>query len=332
MNRLIKKILPGKINTKLFLTFTVSALVLTALLCVYVGADLLHIDEKTDRVKTDTIAITGTSASDSHVVKTDTTGNLSKTTNSKTVSLEYNNDTDAKADYTINVFEENETYYANTRVNVRSGAGTEYDKLGTINRGADIIVTGETDNGWYQVIYNNKAGYISEDYLQTKAPGTSYIFAGDSRTVQMNQAVGSQGSKWIAQVGEGYNFFANTAVPPIDESIGDGTVLIINFGVNDLYNVDKYISLVNSKIDSWEKAGATVYYAAVVPVSDYPTITNADIENFNSQLKSGLDSRVGWLDGYSYLASCGFNTNDGLHYDKTTYKNLYSFYMNNLTA
>ncbi len=236
------------------------------------------------------------------------------------------------SDYTINVYEENKTLYTNDRVNVRSGAGTEYEKLATLSVGAKVTVIGETNNGWYQVLYNDDASYIKSDYLQEKAIPASFIFAGDSRTVQMNQAVGKSEYTWVAQVGEGYSYFANTAIPAIDASVRDGSVIVINFGVNDLYNVDKYISKVNSKVDSWISAGATVYYAAVLPVSDYPTITNGDITAFNSKISSGLDSRIGWLDGYTYLQNNGFNTADGLHFDYDTYRDLYAYYMSKITA
>ena len=246
------------------------------------------------------------------------------------VSDNASEDTSKESAYTISVYENDLTLYTNDRVNIRTGAGTEYDKLLTLSRGAAVDVTGETTNGWYQAFYKGNVGYIKSDYLGEKVPATSFVFAGDSRTVQMSQAVKKSQYTWIAQVGEGYDYFVNTAIPQIDASVGDGTVVIINYGVNDLHNVDKYISKVNSKIDSWIAAGATVYYAAVLPVSNYPTITNADIENFNNTLHNGLDSRIGWLDGYSYLQTNGFNTADGLHFDFDTYRNLYSYYMSKI--
>jgi uncharacterized protein YgiM (DUF1202 family) len=237
-------------------------------------------------------------------------------------------------DYSISVFESDKTLYTSDRVNVRTGAGTDYDKVAVLNRGVSVTALGETDNGWYQVLYDGEARYIKSDYLQEKVVPvvSNYVFAGDSRTVQMNQAVGKSGSVWVAQVGEGYDFFVNTAIPSIDANAGSGTAIIINFGVNDLHNVDKYIKKVNSKIDSWVSKGATVYYAAVLPVSDYPTITNADIEAFNSKLQSGLDSRVCYLDGYTFLQNNGFSTNDGLHYDYDTYRNLYAYYMSKISV
>ena len=103
--------------------------------------------------------------------------------------------------------------------------------------------------------------------------------------------------------------------------------MIINFGVNDLVNVDNYIDLVNKNIDAWSDAGISVYYASVTPVSSYPTVNNAQIEAFNKKLKASLDSRIKWIDAYSYLNRNGFSTPDGLHYTPETYKKLYSYYL-----
>ncbi len=255
----------------------------------------------------------------------------SKTGDSYTTLSLVDTNTGSDSDYSITVYDEDEKLYTTARVNVRKGPGTGYDKLCTLTIGTAVTVTGETDNGWYQILRDGTVGYIRSDFLGEKTVATSYIFAGDSRTVQMSQAVSKSEHTWIAQVGEGYDYFVNTAIPQIDASITDGCVIIINYGVNDLHNVDKYISKINSKIDSWIEKGATVYYAAVLPVSDYPTITNADIESFNSTIRSGLDSRIGWLDGYTYLQTYGFNTADGLHFDYDTYRNLYAYYMSEIT-
>ncbi len=288
------------------------------------GAKRDDIDDTDLAESTETVKVTGGKSGDESDILSSKSGD-SYTTLSLVDSKSKND-----SDYSITVYDADETLYTNARVNVRKGPGTEYDQICTLSMGASVTVTGETDNGWYQILRNGTVGYIRSDFLQEKAAYTSYIFAGDSRTVQMSQAVDKDEHTWIAQVGEGYDYFVNTAIYQIDASITDGSVVIINFGVNDLHNVDKYISKVNSKIDSWIEAGATVYYASVLPVSDYPTITNDDIESFNSTIRKGLDSRIGWLDGYTYLQTYGFETADGLHYDYDTYKNLYSYYMSEI--
>jgi len=236
------------------------------------------------------------------------------------------------APYSITDYETPVTMYASDTVNVRAGAGTDYDKIGKLSWGSAVQVIGATDNGWYEISYNDNLGFVMGDFFTEGLPGVPYLFVGDSRTVQLKMAVGSTDKAYVAKVGEGYNWFKNTALSEISETAGNGTVMVINFGVNDLGNASKYIKLVNSNIDAWIEAGITVYYAAVTPVGSSARVTNDQIESFNSRLKNELDPRIQWIDGYTFLQQNGFNASDGLHYDKTTYKNLYSYYMSVMTT
>ncbi|MBQ6589760.1 MAG: SH3 domain-containing protein [Butyrivibrio sp.] len=228
--------------------------------------------------------------------------------------------------FTVTEYENVARMFASDTVNVRAGAGTDYDRIGKVAWGTEMEVTGVTDNGWFEVLYKDLIGYIRGDYMVEEMPGIPYLFVGDSRTVQMQMAVGSTDKAYIAKIGEGYSYFKNTAIGQIPSYAGQGTIMIINFGVNDLSNASKYIKLVNDNIDTWENAGITVYYSSVTPVGSC-NVSNAQIENFNAALQNGLDSRVHWIDSYSYLMQTGYSTNDGLHYNKETYKNLYSYYM-----
>ena len=232
--------------------------------------------------------------------------------------------------YTVTEYEAPVTMYTSDTVNVRNGAGTDYDKIGKLKWGSETQVTGETDNGWYEVAFGDTTAFIIGDYMVSELPGTPLVFVGDSRTVQMQMAVGSSDKAYIAKIGEGYSWFKNTALSEIPSYAGNGTTMIINFGVNDLANAGKYIKLVNSNIDAWTEAGITVYYAAVTPVGSC-SVSNAQIESFNARLQSELDPRVHWLDGYTYLTQTGFSTSDGLHYNSDTYRSLYSYYMSVIT-
>lgn len=46
-------------------------------------------------------------------------------------------------------------------LNVRSGAGTTYDKVGTLRAGTVVDIIADVGNGWYQI----DSGYISADYV-----------------------------------------------------------------------------------------------------------------------------------------------------------------------
>ena len=52
-----------------------------------------------------------------------------------------------------------------TSVRMRSGAGTNYEILGTYSNGVKLTVLG-SENGWYKVSYNGKTGYIKADYVR----------------------------------------------------------------------------------------------------------------------------------------------------------------------
>ena len=49
-------------------------------------------------------------------------------------------------------------------LNVRSGPGTNYSKIGTLSRGAQVEVQEELD-GWYKIATLSGAGYVSAEYV-----------------------------------------------------------------------------------------------------------------------------------------------------------------------
>lgn len=50
---------------------------------------------------------------------------------------------------------------------VRQGPGTNYAILATVSDGTQYAITGKTD-GWYQICYNGRTGYVSADYILEK--------------------------------------------------------------------------------------------------------------------------------------------------------------------
>ncbi|MCI6497351.1 MAG: SH3 domain-containing protein [Lachnospiraceae bacterium] len=69
----------------------------------------------------------------------------------------------------ITVEEVSATLYS-VGCNVRSGDGTNYDKIGYANWGDALAVTGQTPSGWYRISYNGVDGYVSADLVQATAP------------------------------------------------------------------------------------------------------------------------------------------------------------------
>ena len=50
-------------------------------------------------------------------------------------------------------------------LNVRSGPGKEYDAIELVRSGEVVTITGQADNGWYQIDLDGKTGYVSDKYV-----------------------------------------------------------------------------------------------------------------------------------------------------------------------
>ena len=61
---------------------------------------------------------------------------------------------------------------ASVGLNVRSGAGTSYSKLGKLEYKEKVTVL-STSNGWSKINYNGKTGYVDSSYLQSTVPGSN---------------------------------------------------------------------------------------------------------------------------------------------------------------
>lgn len=62
-----------------------------------------------------------------------------------------------------------ETYYTTAGVNLRSGPGTNHNRITTVEFGEPVQVAAR-ENGWSFVKVENRFGWISSDYLSTTQP------------------------------------------------------------------------------------------------------------------------------------------------------------------
>lgn len=168
---------------------------------------------------------------------------------------------------------------------------------------------------------------IKEVPQATKAIASGgIIMIGDSRCVQMQEAVQGGGCSWICENSKGYKWLEEVAIGWADPSVGKGTKVVFCLGVNDPENVRKYAELVNAKAAEWQQRGAVVYYVSVNPVWENPYTTKEEVENFNAVMP-GLLSGVIWVDTYSTLMEQGCKIVDGLHYDAATSVNIFNMIM-----
>ncbi|MFR6589147.1 MAG: SGNH/GDSL hydrolase family protein [Gallintestinimicrobium sp.] len=177
---------------------------------------------------------------------------------------------------------------------------------------------------------------LAQAQAEQKAPipagSGNVIFVGDSRTGQMANAVGGTaawpGTAFVACFGGGVDWLSTAqAKKDVDQYMTPGSVIILNYGVNDLSRHNDYITTINRYAQDWISKGATVYFASVGPVgeNEYGK-RNWAVEYFNNQLNNRLDARIGRLNLYVFLAGSGYTTQaDGLHYDGATYAAMTGF-------
>lgn len=182
---------------------------------------------------------------------------------------------------------------------------------------------------------------LAQAQAEQKAPipagSGNVIFVGDSRTGQMANAVGGTaawpGTAFVACFGGGVDWLSTAqAKKDVDQYVTPGSVIILNYGVNDLSRHNDYITTINRYAQDWISKGATVYFASVGPVgeNEYGK-RNWAVEYFNNQLNNRLDARIGRLNLYVFLAGSGYTTQaDGLHYDGATYAAMFRFLMQSI--
>ena len=157
---------------------------------------------------------------------------------------------------------------------------------------------------------------LAQAQAEQKAPipagSGNVIFVGDSRTGQMANAVGGTaawpGTAFVACFGGGVDWLSTAqAKKDVDQYVTPGSVIILNYGVNDLSRHNDYIATINRYAQDWISKGATVYFASVGPVgeNEYGK-RNWAVEYFNNQLNNRLDARIGRLNLYVFLTGSGY--------------------------
>lgn len=82
--------------------------------------------------------------------------------------------------------------YVKKAVNVRIGPSTDYEKIGGLNKGDQIQVTGIADTGWYQIEYNGSEAYVSSNYLVDEATYQAIVAEEEAAALAAQQAASEQ--------------------------------------------------------------------------------------------------------------------------------------------
>lgn len=156
-----------------------------------------------------------------------------------------------------------------------------------------------------------------------------YIFLGDSRMEGMEISKAPADTKYIAKVSQGYDWLKKTGGVTLQYYLkaNPKVKVVLALGVNDLGNINSYISYYKNLIKKYPKT--EFYILSVNPVEEYAGkrysgyVKNSQIKAFNKKLKAAFPSR--YIDSYSYMWENGYETFDGLHYTVKVYQNLYDF-------
>lgn len=194
-----------------------------------------------------------------------------------------------------------------------------------------------TNNGGY----GNNSGNITRttrrntttNRTTTKASnkqvaGSYYL--GDSRTVGMSSTLDSN-EKSIAKVGGNYTDFITHSSSLKNELYNktDSYNIVLNYGVNDLYNSSKYCTVYKDLASSLG-SNYKIYVVSVNPVDDSKgwNATNKEINSFNSSIKSCISgvSNMKYCDVSSKATTSAWKNylSDGLHYTNDGYKFIHS--------
>lgn len=173
--------------------------------------------------------------------------------------------------------------------------------------------------------------YETADIQGNETVGTIYI--GDSRTVGMNNAleynnVNTENEFFVAKVGEGYRWFTDKALGKVDDILDENSEIddwniVINLGINDLHNVNKYIDKYNELINN-EYSDYTLYLVSVNPVDEMlcSSVNNSSIKEFNEKIKNSVDCT--YINTFDMVKEI-MVTRDGLHYSNNTYVSIYEY-------
>ena len=86
---------------------------------------------------------------------------------------------------------------SSSTLNVRSGPGTSYTKLGTLVKGATIsIIQKGTSSSWHKIWYNNREGYVYTSYVKVaSAPAIAASGTVNASSLNVRSGPGSSYSK-----------------------------------------------------------------------------------------------------------------------------------------
>ncbi len=189
----------------------------------------------------------------------------------------------------------------------------------------------ETESEEMPAAANDAAAYAPAQEQSRAADGFGVIMVGDSRSVGMHDAMVDYEDPflYIAQSGEGYDWFVEEGLPQMEKAIREhpSWPVVLNLGVNDTSAVMNYITLYQSFAGRYPNTD--FYFLSVNPLTkDSTLVVDEQVVVFNQYLKMAFPAT--YLDSYSMLKKEGFESADGVHYSDDTYRRIHQFILDEL--
>ena len=95
---------------------------------------------------------------------------------------------------------------AGNGLNVRSGPGSNYNKVASVSNGTTVTVLEDAGNGWYKIEYSSgKTGYVSADYIQITGSGSSSGSGNSGSSSSSGAAISGKTPAVVTGAGNGLN-------------------------------------------------------------------------------------------------------------------------------
>lgn len=183
---------------------------------------------------------------------------------------------------------------------------------------------------------NNNKKVTSTNVSKTTIPKISNnLYVGDSRTVQMCEIYKlCEKHPYVAEGSQGYYWFANTAIPKINDKIKSKNYnIVILMGVNGVTTTGKdqaneyYKKISNLASSTWKKQN--IIFISINPVVDgksnaYTSGVNEFNKEMQKLIKNSKKSNLSYCDTNSKLKMSEIDSGDGLHYNKSGYQKIYN--------
>ena len=192
-------------------------------------------------------------------------------------------------------------------VNVRTGPGLDYGKLGTVNKGQTLTYAGDTryDNrgvAWYSVYYNGRTGWVSSKYASVNGGSSGKSsFSGNSGSSSNGDAVSLELLDYL-----GKNLYSSAQK--------------LNFSSTDKYETSdaEGYSLNGAGLESY--LGGDKIYRAFLTASNKYTIGGVSLKMRTSPARNKL-SQNGWSLTESWYEGDKMDSFDAYYeYDRFVYK------------